>query len=65
MTALCFTDAPQIDELPECWTSEEIDLYLETEEPEEEEGPGWDLYGWDDDQALEEYSLECCFGPEE
>jgi hypothetical protein len=20
---------------------------------------------WDDDQALEEFSLECCFGPEE
>jgi hypothetical protein len=32
---------------------------------DEEEGPGWDLYGWDDDQALEEYSLECAFGPEE
>ena len=29
MTALCFTDAPQIDELPECWTDEAIDLYLE------------------------------------
>ena len=48
-----FLDCPQIDELPEFWTSEEIELYLETEED----------YAWDDDQALEEYSLECCFGP--
>ena len=29
--------------------------------PEQEDG----TYGWDDDQALEEYSLECAFGPEE
>ena len=32
---------------------------------EEEDGPGWDLYGYDDDAALESYSLECAFGPEE
>lgn len=47
-----FIDTLQIDELPEYWTSEEIDLYLES-------------CDWDDDQALEEYSLECAFGPEE
>jgi hypothetical protein len=52
MTAFAFTDAPQIDELPECWTSEEIDRYLEQEEQ-----------FWDDDAALESYSLECAFGP--
>ena len=36
MTALYFTDAPQIDELPECWTSEEIELYLESCEWDED-----------------------------
>jgi hypothetical protein len=44
MTALCFTDAPQIDELPECWTSEAIDLYLETEQP-------WGFF-WQDDMLI-------------
>ena len=66
-----FTDRVQIEELPDdhlnlehySWTDETVNEYLETEAPEEEEG--WDLYGYDDDQALEEYSLECAFGPEE
>lgn len=54
-----FTDTVQIDE-----------EYIPTEDDwnsvcDEEEGPGWDLYGWDDDQALEAFSLECAFGPEE
>jgi hypothetical protein len=40
MTALYFTDAPQIDEMPECWTAEEIDLYLET------------CCEWDDDMLI-------------
>jgi hypothetical protein len=25
----------------------------------------WNDVAWDDDQALEEFSLECAFGPEE
>lgn len=33
------------------------DQYIPTEEDWEEI--------WEDDQALEEYSLECAFGPEE
>ena len=54
-----FTDYAQIDE-----------QFVPTEDDwnavcDEEEGPGWDLYGWDDDQALEAFSLECAFGPED
>lgn len=47
----------QIEETPEFWTDEMIDEYLETQEDEEYS------YDWDDDAALEEYSLECAFGP--
>ena len=41
------------DEMAEAWADDE------------EETPGWDLYGYDEDAALESYSLECAFGPEE
>jgi hypothetical protein len=50
MTALCFTDNPQIDEQESFWED------LEREEQ---------FFAWDDDQELEAFSLECCFGPEE
>ena len=49
MTALCFTDAPQIDELPECWTDEAIDLYLETEQTPCSHDEILTFYRWDDD----------------
>lgn len=55
-----YTDVPQIDELPECWTAEEIDLYLETEEQQLD-----DYYAqYEDDAALEYYSLCCAYGEE-
>jgi hypothetical protein len=41
------------DEMAEAWADDA------------DEEPGWDLYGYDEDQALESYSLECAFGPEE
>lgn len=44
-----FTDNPQID-----------DQFNPTEEDWE---AVWE--DWDDDQALEQFSLECAFGPEE
>jgi hypothetical protein len=45
----CFTDDSQIDEI---MTDDQYDEeYLSSV--------------WDDDQELEMYSLECCFGPEE
>lgn len=62
-----FTDALQIEDF------QELEEYLEDnmesimegwnhlDYPENEDG----TYGWDDDQALEAFSLECAFGPEE
>jgi hypothetical protein len=50
MTALCFTDNLQIDEQESFWE----DLGYEEQ-----------TYFWDDDQELEAFCLECCFGPEE
>ena len=46
-------------------TFEQFALEQQDDSQEEEDGPGWDLYGYDEDAALESYSLECCFGPEE
>lgn len=47
----------QIEEMPEFWTDEMVDEYLESQEDDEYS------YAWDDDAALEEFSLECAFGP--
>jgi hypothetical protein len=55
----CFDTNPQIDEcfiIPEFWTDEMIEEYVLTEA---------ESYRYDEDQALEQYSLECAFGPEE
>ena len=45
-----FTDNAQIDEQEMLWDDLQDEI---------------DSCLWDDDQALEEFCLECCFGPEE
>jgi hypothetical protein len=43
---------------------EEIqDMQGEIFDIEDNEEPGWDLFGFDDDSDLEAFSLECAFGP--
>jgi hypothetical protein len=62
-----FTDAPQVEDFQDLeeYLEDNMEAIMEdwnyVDYPETEEG----YYGWDDDQALEEYSLECAFGPEE
>ena len=62
-----FTDCPQIEEFCDLeeYMADNMESIMEdldyVEYPENEDG----TYGWNDDQALEEYSLECAFGPEE
>jgi hypothetical protein len=51
MTALAFTDEQQIDEL--------IATFWDDLEDDDA------IAFWDDDQELEAFCLECCFGPEE
>lgn len=50
---------PMWDEIQDM-AGEIFDISDETRDEMEE---AWQA--WDDDQALEEFSLECCFGPEE
>lgn len=48
-----FTDAPQIEEAPSFWTSEDIDQYLSEEEPDcDDSDDGWALAsaGWGTDE---------------
>jgi hypothetical protein len=47
----------QIEELPQFWTDELVDQFLEDEEDFFE-----DFYQYEDDQALEEFSLACAYG---
>ena len=54
MTFDPFTCDPQID-----------DAYNPTEEDWQSGYDEWDMSQYEDDQALEAYSLECAFGPEE
>jgi hypothetical protein len=54
MTALAFTDEQQIDELIATFWDD-----LEDDDTDDTEAL------WDDDQELEAFCLECCFGPEE
>jgi hypothetical protein len=62
-----FIDCPQIEDFQDLeeYLEDNMDDIMEgwnyIDYPENEDG----TYGWDDDQALEEYSLECAFGPEE
>lgn len=49
----------QIEELPQFWTDELVDQFLEDEEDFSE-----DFYQYEDDQALEEFSLACAYGGE-
>jgi hypothetical protein len=49
----------QIEELPQFWTDELVDQFLEDEEDFSE-----DFYQYEDDQALEEFSLACAYGEE-
>jgi hypothetical protein len=39
--------------------------YAFTDEPQVEEMEEYLGDYWEDDQALEQFCLECCFGPEE
>ena len=62
-----FTDDHQVEDFQglEEYLEDNMESIMEdwnyVDYPEQEDG----TYGWDDDQALEEYSLECAFGPEE
>lgn len=62
-----FTDCLQIEEFCDLeeYLEDNMDAIMEgwnyEDYPENEDG----TYGWNDDQALEEYSLECAFGPGE
>ena len=62
-----FTDDCQVEDFQglEEYLEDNMESIMEdwnyVDYPEQEDG----TYGWDDDQALEEYSLECAFGPEE
>jgi hypothetical protein len=49
----------QIEELPQFWTDEMVEQFLMENEDEDY------FYQYEDDQALEQFCLECCFGPEE
>lgn len=59
MTTSFFYDQ-QVEELPEFWTDEMIQDYLQSEEEDLEDY----YYQEDDDQALEHYSLCCAYGEE-
>jgi hypothetical protein len=62
-----FIDAPQIEDFQglEEYLEDNMESIMEdwdyVEYPENEDG----TYGWDDDQAPEQFSLECAFGPDE
>ena len=48
----------QIEELPQFWTDEMVEQFLMEGEDEDYS------YQYEDDQALEEFSLACAFGEE-
>lgn len=49
MTAFYYTDTPQIEELPEFWTDESIQQYLEEQEDQEDSYIGFDDFSDDAD----------------
>jgi hypothetical protein len=57
MTTAFMYDA-QIEELPQFWTDEMVEQFLMEGEDEDYS------YQYEDDQALEEFSLACAFGEE-
>jgi hypothetical protein len=53
----------QIEELPSFWTDEQIEQFLMEGAEEFSEDEDY-FYQYEDDQALEEFSLACAFGEE-